>query len=193
MIEKLFTSTTRTRILKLLLLNPDKEFHLRELAREIGITPVYVNKELQNLKDLNLVLCSRKGNLSIFQINRGSLIFPELKNIFLKTEIFVEIIKESVKKLKIEFAFIYGSFAKGVESKESDIDLFVAGSIHEDELGRIIHEIEKRIKREVNYILWRVELFLRRAKKHHLLNEIAKNPVIMLVGDENELRTIIGK
>lgn len=193
MIEKLFTSTTRTRILKLLLLNPDKEFHLRELAREIGITPVYVNKELQNLKDLNLVLCSRKGNLSIFQINRGSLIFPELKNIFLKTEIFVEIIKESVKKLKIEFAFIYGSFAKGIESKESDIDLFVAGSIHEDELGRIIHKIEKRIKREVNYILWRVELFLRRAKKHHLLNEIAKNPVIMLVGDENELRTIIGK
>lgn len=193
MIEKLFTSKTRTRILKILLFNPGKEFHLRELSREIGITPIYVKKELVNLEELNLVLSSKRGNLNLFQINKNSPLFSELKSIFLKTEFLNEIIKKSIKRLKIDFAFIYGSFAKGVESKESDIDLFVVGRLDEDELVKVVQRIEKKIGREVNYILWNKDLFLKRARKHHLLNEIAKNPIIMLVGDEDELRKIIGK
>jgi len=191
MIEKLFTSKTRTRILKILLFNPGKEFHLRELSREVKITPIYVKKELENLEKLNLVLSSKKGNLNLFQINKNSPLFSELKSIFLKTEFLTEIIKKSIKRLKIDFAFIYGSFAKGVESKESDIDLFVVGSLDEDELVKVVQKIEKKVSREVNYILWNKDLFLKRARKHHLLNEIAKNPVIMLVGDEDELRKII--
>jgi len=193
MLEKLFTSETRTRILKILLFNPDKEIHLRELSREIKITPIYVKKELQNLEQLNLVLSSKKGNLTLFKINRNSNIFSELKSIFLKTEFLSEIIKKSIKKLKIDFSFIYGSFAKGVESEGSDIDLFVVGSLDEDELVKIVQRIEKKISREVNYILWNKDLFLKRARKHHLLNEIAKNPIIMLVGDEDGLRKIIRK
>lgn len=191
MLEKLFTSNTRTRILKVLLFSPGKEFHLRELSREIDITPIYVKKELQNLKELNLVLSSKKGNLNLFKINKNSSLFPELKSIFLKTEFLSEIIKKSIRKLKIDFAFIYGSFAKGVESKDSDIDLFVVGSADEDELVKVVLRVEKKIRREVNYILWNKALFLKRTRKHHLLNEIAKNPVIMLVGDEDELKKII--
>ena len=191
MLEKLFTSKTRIRILELLIFNPDREFHLREISRKIKITPIYVRRELQNLKELNLVLESKKGNLSLFRINRNSPIFAELKNIFIKTEYFGELIKKSLKKLKIDFAFIFGSFAKGIESKDSDIDLFVVGDVKEDELLNIIQKIENKTGREINYLLWKKSLFMKRAKKHHLLNEIAENPVIMLVGDEDELRKII--
>jgi len=192
LLENLFTSRVRVNILKLLIFNSDKEFHLREIARKIDANPTYVKKELQNLKEINLVSESKKGNLSLFKINRNSLIFPELKNIFIKTEYFLELIKKSLKKLKIDFAFIFGSFAKGKESKESDIDLFVVGDVEEDELLKTIQKIEMQSGREINYILWKKSLFMKRAKKHHLLNEIAKNPVIMLVGDEDELRKIIG-
>jgi len=191
MLEKLFTSKTRVRILGILISNPDREFHLRELSREVKITPIYVKKELQNLEELNLVLKTKKGNLSLFQINRNSLIFTELKSIFMKTEYFGELAKKSLKKLKIDFAFIFGSFAKGIERKESDIDLFVVGDANENDLLQIIQKIEKRTGREINYILWKKTVLMKRAKKHHLLNEIARNPIIMLIGDENEFRKII--
>ncbi len=191
MLEKLFTSKTRIRILELLIFNPNRQFHLREISRKIKITPIYVKKELQNLKELNLILESKKGNLNLFQINKNSPIFTELKNIFIKTKYFGELIKKSLKKLKIDFAFIFGSFARGIESKESDIDLFVIGNVKENELLKIIQKIEKQTGREINYILWKKSLFVKRAKKHHLLNEIAKNPIILLVGDENELGKII--
>ena len=88
MLERLFTSKTRARILKTLIFNPDRQFHLRELSREIKITPIYVKKELQNLQGLNLVLTSKKGNLSLFQINKQASIFAELKSMFMKTEYF---------------------------------------------------------------------------------------------------------
>jgi len=191
MLEKLFTSKTRVRILGILISNPDREFHLRELSREVKITPIYVKKELQNLEELNLVLKTKKGNLSLFQINRNSPIFTELKSIFMKTEYFGELAKKSLKKLKIDFAFIFGSFAKGIERKESDIDLFVVGDANENDLLQIIQKIEKRTGREINYILWKKTVLMKRAKKHHLLNEIARNPIIMLIGDENEFRKII--
>ncbi len=191
MLEKLFTSKTRVRILGLLIFNPEKQFYLREISRKIKITPIYVKKELKNLKELNLVLESKKGNMSFFQINRKSPIFNELKSIFLKVEYFRDMMINSMKRLKIDFAFIFGSFAKGTETEESDIDLFVIGDVKEDRLLKIIEPIEKQTGREINYILWKKSLFLKRAKKHHLINEIAKNPVIMLVGDENELRKII--
>lgn len=141
-------------------------------------------------KELNLVLKAKKGNLILFQINRDSILYGELKSMFLKTEYFGELLKKSLKGL-IDFAFIFGSFAKGIESVESDIDLFVVGAVDEDDLLTIIQEIERQTKREINCILWKRADLMERAKKHHLLNEIAKNPVIMLVGDENELKKII--
>jgi len=85
-LDRLFTSKTRVRILKTLLLNPNKQFYLRELSREIKITPTYVKKELQNLQELDLVLKSKKGNLHLFRINRKSPISTELKSIFIKIE-----------------------------------------------------------------------------------------------------------
>ena len=191
MLEKLFTSKTRTNILKLLVFNSDKQFYLRELAREIKTTPVYVKKELQNLEKLNLVCESKKGNQILFQINKKCLIFPEIKNLFLKTEFFCELLRKSVEQFEVNFAFIFGSFAKGEESAESDIDLFVVGNVKEDELLKAIHPIENKTGREINYILWKKSLLLKRAKKHHLLNEIAKKPIVMIIGKENELRKII--
>jgi len=40
------------------------------------------------------------GNLTLFQINRNSPIFPEIRNMFIKTDCFGELIKKSVKRAK---------------------------------------------------------------------------------------------
>ncbi len=191
LLERLFTSKTRAGILRTLLFRSDKLFYLRELARTIAVSPVYVKKELNNLKKLGLVNESRTGNQLLFQINKNCAIFPEIRGLFLKTDFLSEMLKEQLGLEKIDFAFIFGSFVTGQEGGESDIDLFVVGSVSEDRLGRTIEKIEKKTGREINYILWGKKMFLKRAKKHHLLKEIAKKPVIMIAGDENEFRKII--
>src|SRR3989338_8198966 len=137
MLKSLFTSKTRVRILNLLIFNQDKDYHLRELSRIVGISPIYAGKELSNLLKLGLVNKSRKGNLSIYSINQFSPILNELRQIFIKTDYLGELIKSHLKD-KAKYVFIYGSFARGEEAQSSDIDLFVIGEIKEDELISII-------------------------------------------------------
>lgn len=190
MLEKLLTSKTRVKILELLILNADSEFYLRETAKRVGISPAYVKRELENLQELNLVLQRKRGNMILFKINKNSPIFEELKSIFLKTESLGDFLKGNLQKLgEIKHALIYGSFARGVESKESDIDLLIIGSAKEEELLKTLRRVERKIGREVNYIIWSEKEFKERVnKKHHLLIDIIKNPVINLMGDLNEFR-----
>ena len=190
MLEALFTSHTRIKILSLLMFHPDKEYHLREIARIIQASPRYVSKELEKLLRINLVHTYAKGNLTIYAINRNNSILPELRAIFLKTDFIGTLIKNKLKG-KATYAFLYGSFAQGEETEQSDIDLFVIGTIKEDELIRIIQNIEKKVSREVNYVLWSEHLFRQRAQSHHLLQTIKKSKIIMLVGEEHEFRKAI--
>lgn len=190
MLKQLFTSKTRVKILNLLMFNQDKDYHLREIARLIDVSPVYAGKELNNLLKLSLVNESKKGNLNIYSINKISPILDELRKIFIKTDYLGELIKKYLKD-RAKYVFIYGSFARGEESQSSDIDLFVIGEIKEDELISIIQKIEKTIQREVNYVLWNEKTFLQRAKSHHLLKTIKKEKVIMIAGNENEFRKAI--
>lgn len=189
MIERLLTSKTRISLIKLLMFNQDKEYHLREISRIIKTSPIYTSKELENLTKFNLVKKEKIANLSIYSINKENIIINELRNIFIKTEYFHEFLKNNIKA---KYAFIYGSFAEGTEKDNSDIDLFVISEIKEDELIKTINETEKKTKREINYILWNEKTFLERAKEHHMLKTIKKSRIIMLTGNEDEFRGKIG-
>ena len=188
MLERLFTSKARVKILGLIIFRPS-ELHLREISRQTGVSPVYAAKELENLKALGLVSEKRKGNMRLFSANRLSPIFPELKSIFMKTEALPSVLRKGFEDKDIRFMAIYGSFASGKESENSDIDILIIGDVSEKAVSSSLAEFEKNAGREANYILWNEREFMERADKGHaLLRDIAEKPLIMLSGDENEFR-----
>ena len=192
MLERLFTSTTRVNILEEFLLNPGNEYHIRELARIVEATPIYVQKELKNLESLGLLDSRKKGNMVLYKLRVKSPIAEDLKRIFLKTESIGQAIMKDLDIKKIKFAFIFGSFAKGVETPTSDVDVLMIGDVNEDDVLRSISKTERRIGREINFILWTEKEFLEKAeKKIPLIKEISKTPVIMIVGDEDELKRLV--
>ena len=191
MLEKLFTSQTRVKLLTLLIFDQDSEFHLRGIARKIGVSPTYTKKELENLVSLNLVKKAKKANLNLYRINRDNIFLHDLRRIFIKTEYFGELLKKVLRD-RVKYAFIYGSYAQGTENSLSDIDLFVVSDIPEDTLLTAVQDIEKATQREINYILWDEKTFRQRAKTHNLLKTIKRGRVIMLAGNEKELRNSIG-
>lgn len=192
MLERLFTSKTRVSILEEFLLNPDSEYHIREMARIVKITPIYVQKELKNLESLGLLYSKKKGNMVLYKLQVKSPIAGDLKRIFLKTEGIGHDLLQVLDVKKIKFALIYGSFAKGTETSTSDIDLLIIGAINEDDILRSISKTERRIGREINFILWKEKEFLQKVKQNiSLVREISKTPVIMIIGDEDELKRFI--
>lgn len=192
MLEKLFTSKIRVHILEEFLLNPGNEYHIREMARIVEATPIYVQKELKNLESLGLLANRKKGNMVLYKLHTKSPIAEDLKRIFLKTESIGQVMMKELDTKEIKFAFIFGSFAKGVETQTSDVDVLIIGDVNDDDVLRSILKIERRIGREINYILWTEEEFLEKVeKKIPLIKEISKTPIIMITGDENEFKRLI--
>lgn len=194
MLERLFTSSTRVKILTEVLLNSDKEYHIRELSRIIGRSPIYVQKELKNLQALGLLVNRKKGNMVLYVLDRDSAIADDLKRIFLKTEGVGNELLGNLDKEKIQYALIYGSFAKGGETASSDIDLLVIGDIDEDLVLRAVSRTEKRIGRRINYIFWTPREFAQKARQRiPLLADILKTDVVMVIGEQREFKRFIKK
>lgn len=60
MIEKLFGSKARVKILKIFLLNPGKKFYIRQLSRDLKLQVNSIRRELDNLEQFGL-LVSKMG------------------------------------------------------------------------------------------------------------------------------------
>ena len=178
MLRKLFTSRTRVELLTLFLMNPDREMYVREIARNIGENINSVRRELSNLEEIGLLTSKRKGNLRYYVTDRKMPIYDELTSIILKTEGIAKILKDNLSLMgDIKIAFIYGSFARGDA-------IFIIGNVNEDLLIVAVREIEKKLSREVNYILFIPEEFEERLKnKDPFVLNVLREPKIMFIGD----------
>jgi predicted transcriptional regulator len=81
MLEFLISSASRRRILVYLLNSQDKEFHLRELSRNIGEPASVIKRELDRLEQIGFVLSWAMGNRRRFKVNKNFLLLPELKSL----------------------------------------------------------------------------------------------------------------
>ena len=98
-----------------------------------------VAKQCAVLLSLGLVKKTARGNLTIYKINRESVIHDELKRIFMKYELLDDLLSSRLRTEQIRYALIYGSFAKGTEGERSDVDLLVVGSVDEDVLSKAVN------------------------------------------------------
>ncbi len=185
MLERFFTSKTRVKILTLFILNPNRELHIREIVRLIQENINAVRRELSNLEETGLLKSNKKGNLKQYTLNKKMPLYEELASMILKTEGVAKILKEHLNELgSIQSAFIYGSFANNTAQADSDIDVFIIGSINEKKLITALHNLEKQLSREINYILFTPQEFImRKRKKDPFVNNVLKEPKVSLIGE----------
>jgi len=194
-IDRLFGSKTRVALLSKLLTNPDRSFHIRELSKDLRIPYSMLYKEEKNLVDLGILVEEKRGKVTLVSLNRNLPYLTELKGLMVKTAGLSDLLRDALSELKgIRYALVYGSFASGEESESSDVDVLIVGHATEENVLRIISKAEKKLGREINYILWDEKEFGRRIKdRHHLLTDIVRRPIIMLIGDEDEFRRTVKK
>lgn len=193
MLQKLFSSRVRVEILSTFLMNPERQRYVREVARITGEDYKNVSRELRNLEELGLLSSRNEGNLKFFGLNKGFVIYEELKSIFMKTKGAVGVLKEAVSRGKdIDYAFIYGSFAMGTERAESDIDMMVIGGISLEGVLALIRGPEEILSREINVSLYDLQEIRKRVKDNDpFIREVLGGSKIMLIGEEDELRRAI--
>lgn len=193
MLKKLVGSRIRINILKLFIFNPRKEYYVREIERltEEAFDPV--RRELIRLESTSLLKSRLSGRQKYYSINSAHILFPEIKSMILKTVGIGEILRTAMERRNdIKISFIYGSYAKNTEDLESDIDLFVIGSILSRDLQEIISGIEGQTKREINPTIYSTQEFQNKHKsKNYFISTVLKEPKIFLKGDIDGLRELV--
>jgi predicted transcriptional regulator len=84
-LHRLFSSRARAQLVTTLFADPEREYYMRELARTTGQVIGSVQRELDNLEDLNLVVSERKANAKFYRANQHHYLYGEMKSMVAKT------------------------------------------------------------------------------------------------------------
>ncbi|MFA5255798.1 MAG: nucleotidyltransferase domain-containing protein [Candidatus Omnitrophota bacterium] len=183
----------RAELLRLFFTNPEQSFYMQEIGRILGKKPGNFQRVINNMEKEGVVISERRANARYFKANKDYPLYEEVKNIVFKTVGIVGSIKDVLKRTEdVDYAFIYGSYAKAKENYLSDIDLVVIGDCDEDKLIKDFDRLEELLKREINYKLYLLDDFKKNIKqKEPFLSNIVHGKKIMLIGYENDLRKVL--
>jgi len=187
MLERIITSKAKRGVLALFFTNPKSSFYVREVCRKARIQPNEASAELEKLCAAGILQSERRGNLLFYSANPSCSIYNELKAIVLKTAGVGDALREAIgKSAGVKFAFIYGSYARGEERKESDIDVMIIGRASPEEISGSLLACEKMIGREINYSIYPEEEISAKRRKGYI-EGVLKGKKVMLAGEEDEL------
>lgn len=133
MLKALFSSKTRVKLLRTFLLNPEKEYFIRQLTRLLNEQINSVRRELNNLKKIGLLKARNKDRKKYFHLNPDFLICQELTSIFQKASASGDEVAKKIAKMgTVDLLILSGIF---VANPQSPIDIFVVGNVDKEKLA----------------------------------------------------------
>lgn len=184
----------RRQLLATLLLRPDEKFHVRELGRMTGISAGSIHRELKAMAEAGLLLRERVGNQVFYQANQACAIYDELATIFRKTIGLATLLNDALSGLArdIEFVFVFGSMATGLQTSSSDVDLLVLGDVSLFNVAKALSPVQATIGREINPVVMKIDKFLALiGKKDRFATRVWEEPKIDVMGGEDEVAELI--
>lgn len=176
MIEQLFGSKTRVKLLKLFFSNPNRSFYVREITRKIDEQINSVRRELSNLLSIGLITSDNSNNRLYYEVNQKYEYYKELSGIFGNTKAKSDTKDESgsengLKDLgSVDLLLLTGSFTR---DDRSGIDVLIVGDVNPNRTAKYISDMEKQEGRELTYaILGRDEFDYRKKIKDRFVSDI---------------------
>ncbi len=193
MLEKFLNSQTKAVILTRLFTPGTPRFHLRQLARDGGLSAPGLLKELTHFHELKLVCKEDVNGCTDYYADSHSVLFPALCELVDKAEGLHGKIRRMFSSLNTVCIFIYGSEANGTARPDSDIDLFVIGECTLMDISRALLPAADLTDREINpYLLTPADFRSKCQKKDHFVQCVLQSPMLFLKGGRHELERLAG-
>lgn len=193
MLTDLLLGSYRKKVLSQLLLHPDADYHVRELARLTGTAAGTLHKELTRLASAGLLLRKKQGNQVRYQANRQCPVFAELAGLLRKTTGAAEILTTALIPLKPDVALLFGSMASGTETANSDADVLIITASSFADVVRATSPAQAELGREINPVVYSALEFKRRVQtQDSFIADLLAKPKIFLIGTQNDLSQLAG-
>lgn len=196
MIDALFGSKTRVKLLHLFLNNPGQSFFVREITRKIDEQINSVRRELSNMLEVGIITSDSADNKLYYQVNQRYDYYVPLRAIFSDGDsdakvVVADQVDTSVEKYGQEIRDISGlrlAIFSGVLVKGSNtpVDVLLVGSVAPAKAKLLIAGIEKSEGREINYsVLPYDEFYYRLSVRDRFITEIINGKHKVIVDVDN--------
>lgn len=138
-----------------IMLHPDEEFSLAEIAQAVGVSPPTVMREVDRLAEAGLVHETRRGNQRLIRAATDNAVFAPLAALMEVTFGPIPVLQALLEPVpEVREAFIYGSWAARYAQQPGqvphDIDVLIIGTADLDVLDDLATEAGQRLGRAVN-------------------------------------------
>lgn len=154
MIEQLFGSKTRVKLLQLFYSNPNRSFYVREITRKIDEQINSVRRELSNLLNAGIISSETTNNRLYYEVNKSYQFYAPLSQIFGADAGVTgdDDTSESTAALKslgnVNLALYTGQFTR---DERSGIDFLIVGDINHTQLAKYITDLEAKEGKAIRY------------------------------------------
>lgn len=153
MIEQLFGSKTRVKLLQLFYGNPNRSFYVREITRKIDEQINSVRRELSNLLSIGIIKSETTNNRLYYEVNQKYELYKPLSQIFGGATISHDDEEDGgLSELKplghVELALFTGQFTR---DERSGVDFLVVGDINQTQLQKYVSTMESKEGKEIRY------------------------------------------
>ena len=151
MIEQLFGSKTRVKLLYLFYGNPNRSFYVREITRKIDEQINSVRRELGNLLAIGLITSASDStdNKLYYEVNQKYEHYAPLQAIFGDTKAKPSVVRKTKTSSgeqgglqsvgNVELAILTGQFTR---DESTGIDLLIVGNVNQNKLNKFVAEME---------------------------------------------------
>ena len=197
MIDKLFGSKTRVKLLHLFLNHPGESFYVREITRLIDEQINSVRRELSNMLEVGVITSDNADNKLYYQVNQRYEFYTALRAIFAGETIDAPQQSQSDSAVNEQYlaalkginplrvAVFAGVLVKG---STSPIDVLLVGNVSAPKAKAVMSIIEKAEGREINYaVLPYDDFYYRLSVRDRFLNEIITAQHVVAIDKDNAL------
>ncbi|PJE65652.1 transcriptional regulator [Candidatus Saccharibacteria bacterium CG10_big_fil_rev_8_21_14_0_10_47_8] len=178
MIEQLFGSKTRVKLLQLFYANPNRSFYVREITRKIDEQINSVRRELSNLLSIGIISSEANNNRLYYEVSQDYEYYQPLAMIFggavsnsgaaaakkpastskstTKPKAAADVAPEHplAKAVRgtgrVDLAILTGQFTR---DEGAGVDVLLVGDLNQAKVARFISELEKAENKELRYVV----------------------------------------
>ncbi len=165
MIEQLFGSKTRVKLLQLFYSNPNRSFYVREITRKIDEQINSVRRELANLLNVGIIVSDNTNNRLYYEVNQSYEFYEPFRVIFggavaagapaaTKASAKAAAAPAEADKLKslgnLELLVFTGQFTR---DESSGVDVLIVGDTNQNAVNKYITELEAGEGKELRYVV----------------------------------------
>lgn len=194
MVEQLFGSKTRVKLLQLFYSNPNRSFYVREITRKIDEQINSVRRELANLLNVGIITSDNTNNKLYYEVNQKYEFFEPLQQIFGGRKVkpkkaAASNAADETDELKnlghVDLLVYTGQFTR---DESSGIDMLIVGELNRNAVQKYVTELEGKEGKDIRYsVMNRSDFEYRKTIKDRFITQLLNAKKQVIVDTDNLL------